>query len=99
MALLSDASPVDSSVCGHRGWRRSSDDLTNPGEQAASALAAIGARAFDPLLAGLRQPVWVGRRNAAWALGVLDDPRAVNPLTEVTRDSEVGAIGRSIILP
>src|SRR4051812_3816281 len=77
VAMLGDAAPVESAVCSRRWWRGNANDLTSPGEQAAAALVAIGARAFQPVLATLRGPAWTARRNAAWALGALDDQRAV----------------------
>jgi HEAT repeat protein len=90
--LLADASPVDRAVCREHWWRGSDkgDNLTSPGEQAAAALVGIGTRAFQPLMASLQQPVWVARRNAAWALGALDDMRAVPALVQATRDREPG---------
>ena len=83
--LLADGSPVEATVCGRRWWRGNSDDMTSPGEQAASALAAIGSRAFQPLMGALRQDAWIARRNAAWALGALDDSRAVGALIDPSR--------------
>src|SRR5262245_25853724 len=80
IALLDDGSPVEPTVCERRWWRGSNNDLTSPGEQAASALVAIGSRAVPAVLAALQRPAWVARKNAAWALGALDDPRAVKPL-------------------
>ena len=34
------------------------------------------------------QDAWIGRRNSAWALGALDDSRAVSALIDALRDSE-----------
>jgi HEAT repeat protein len=84
---LADAAPVDRSVC-RENWWRSSETLTSPGEQAAAALVAIGSRAVNPLLDALRHPQWVTRRNAAWALGALDDARAVSALIGAMHDRE-----------
>src|SRR5262245_27368495 len=88
VALLDDASPVEPTVCERRWWRGSDNDQTTPGEQAASALVAIGSCAVPAVLAALQRPSWVARRNAAWALGALDDSRAVKPLIDVIRDRE-----------
>ena len=88
IALLDDASPVEPTVCERRWWRGSNNDLTTPGEQAASALVAIGSRAFSAVLAVVQRPAWVARKNAAWALGALDDPRAVKALIDLVRDRE-----------
>jgi HEAT repeat protein len=85
--LLADGAPVERTVCLERWWRND-DLLTTPGEQAAAALVAIGSRSFDPLIKALRQPSWLARRNAAWALGALDDSRAVKPLLNALSDSE-----------
>ena len=88
IALLPDAAPLERSVCGQNWWRWNPESRTTPGEQAASALVAIGSRAFDPLVKTLRHQSWVARRNAAWALGALDDIRAVGPLVAVMKDAE-----------
>jgi hypothetical protein len=90
-AMLEDASPVDPSVCGERTWRfRGAQDSTTPGEQAASALVAIGAPAQPVLLEALRRPVWVARRNAAWGLGALDASEAVPALIDALKDTDAG---------
>jgi HEAT repeat protein len=86
--LLADGSPVDARVCGRRWWRGGSDDLTTPGEQAASALASLGSPAMPSLLGALKHDAWIARRNAAWALGAIDDSRAVDPLIQALRDRE-----------
>jgi len=92
VTLLGDASPVDRGVCGEHTWRFGHvEDLTTPGEQAASALVAIGERSFEPLLAALKSPVWIARRNAAWGLGAIRDARAVEPLLRALGD-ENGAV-------
>ena len=88
--LLGDAAPVESSICGRRWWRGGDNDLTSPGEQAAAALVAVGTRAFQPVLTALRATSWSARRNAAWALGALDDQRAVAGLIEALKDREPG---------
>ena len=54
IALLADGAPVDGTICGQRWSRHGEKELTSPGEEAAAALAAIGTRAFQPLLAALR---------------------------------------------
>jgi HEAT repeat protein len=86
---LADAAPVERTVC-RENWWRTAETLTTPGELAAAALVAMGSRALDPLLSALQQPQWVARRNAAWALGALDDPRAVKGLINALRDREAG---------
>ena len=87
-ALLADGSPVDQSVCPRRWWRGDNDQGTTPGELAASALVSIGSRTYTALDRALRSTAWIGRRNAAWALGALDDPRAVRSLIDALRDRE-----------
>jgi hypothetical protein len=89
IALLADGAPVDdASVCARR-WRRGNKEaLTTPGEVAAATLVSIGSRAFDPLMAALRHPAWIARRNAAWALGALDDRRAAAALAHALKDAE-----------
>ncbi len=88
VALLPDASPLERSVCRQNWWRWNPDSPTTPGEQAASALVAIGSRAFDPLVKALKHQAWIARRNAAWALGALDDVRALDALIPGMKDSE-----------
>ena len=88
VALLEDAAPVEADVC-RRQWGRSANGRhhTTPGQEAAAALVAIGQRAAQALLAALERPSWVARRNAAWALGALDEPRAVATLIRLMEDS------------
>jgi HEAT repeat protein len=88
VAMLPDGAPVEQSVC-ERNWGRWNDKLTTtPGEQAASALVAVGKRAFKPLLAALTHESWIARRNAAWALGALDDAAAAPGLVKALADAE-----------
>jgi len=89
--LLADGSPVDPSVCGDRTWRfRSSTDMTSPGEQAVSAMVAIGSASYAPLTQALAGPAWIARKNAAWGLGALDASDAVPALIEALNDPEAG---------
>jgi HEAT repeat protein len=88
VALLADGAPLDRRVCERTWWRGSQSDLTSPGELAASALVAIGSQAYTPVVGALKSSAWIARRNAAWALGALDDERAVNALVEALRDPE-----------
>jgi HEAT repeat protein len=87
--LLGDGAPVERVVCKQRWWRNS-DLLTTPGQEAAGTLVAMGTRAYEPLVAALQHPQWIARRNAAWALGALDDPRAVKILLNALKDREAG---------
>jgi len=85
---LADPAPVDRRVCHPESMHES--DPTSPGQQAAAALIAIGSPALEPLIAALTDPRWVARKNAAWALGALDDRRAVDPLMRALKDAEAG---------
>jgi HEAT repeat protein len=88
VAMLADGAPVVQSVC-ERNWGRwNNEHTTTPGHQAASALVAIGSRALKPLLGAVTHPSWVARRNAAWALGALDDPIAAPALVKALGDGE-----------
>ena len=88
-ALLDDGSPVDGAVCGHRTWRfGGAQDTTTPGEQAASALVAIGSSAYEPVTRALAGPAWIARSNAAWALGAMRNRQAVPLLTRTLKDGE-----------
>lgn len=88
IALLNDAEPVSPEVCreDHRRWWGDEHPIT-PGQEAARALVRIGTASFDPLVKALGSPGAIARRNAAWALGALDDQRAVTPLIGSLRDS------------
>jgi HEAT repeat protein len=89
-AMLDDGSPVDAAVCADRTWRHGgwTEDATTPGEQAASALVAIGSAAYEPLTRALGGPAWIARKNAAWALGALGNRGAVPLLTRTLHDTE-----------
>jgi HEAT repeat protein len=94
-AMLDDGSPVDAAVCGNRTWRHGGiEDATSPGEQAASALVAIGTPAYDPLTKALGSPAWIARKNAAWALGALGNRNAIPLLTRTLHDAEAPVRGR-----
>ena len=90
--LLADGSPVDPAVCHERTWRwgrhQGQQDMTSPGEQAASALVAIGSAAYEPLTKALKGPAWIARGNAAWALGAMGNHRAAPLLAVALRDTE-----------
>lgn len=88
-AMLDDGSPVDPAVCGDRTWRHGwMQEVTSPGEQAASALVAIGTPAYEPLTKALAGAAWIARKNAAWALGALGNRTAVPLLTRTLHDTE-----------
>ncbi len=70
------------------------------GEEAAGALADIGKESFEPLVRALNGASWVARKNAALALGSLEDRRAVPPLvarladeTPKVREQSAWALG------
>ena len=87
--LLNDAEPVSPDVCREdhrRGW--GDERPITPGQEAARALVRIGSASFDPLVEVLGSPGATARRNAAWALGALDDRRAVTPLIGSLRDND-----------
>ena len=90
IGLLADDTPVPQTVCGDRRWRRGLEIPTSPGEKAAAALAAIGSRSLDPLLKATKHPSGFARKNAAWALGALDDSRAVTALVAALKDTDAG---------
>jgi HEAT repeat protein len=87
--LLNDDEPVSPEVCrkDHRQWWGDEQPLT-PGQEAARALVRIGIASFDPLVNALGKTEATARRNAAWALGALDDSRAVPPLMKSLRDTD-----------
>ena len=71
-AMLDDGSPIEGAVCGERTWRfRGGDERTTPGEQAASAMVAIGSPAYPPFAKALKDADSGVRRQAAWALGAI----------------------------
>lgn len=90
--LLPDAEAFEatgrSGCLGDRGsW---GDRKRTPGEEAAGALAEIGRASFDPLVGALGSPLWVARKNAAFALGALEDQRAIRPLVPRLSDEMPG---------
>jgi len=87
--LLDDAEPVAPEVCreDHRRWWGDEQPIT-PGEAAARALVHIGSASLEPLIKTLASSAVVARRNAAWALGALDDQRADTPLVGSLKDSD-----------
>ncbi len=94
VALLDDASPVDPAACGEQPWRWTHEwdrEPTTPGQEAARALAAIGIAAFEPVVAVVASGGDHARRNATWALGALQDARAVPALVGRLRDAS-GAV-------
>lgn len=99
VALLDDGSPVDAAICGERTWGhgrfRGAQESTTPGEQAASALVAIGTPAYDGLTRALAGQAWIARTNAAWALGALGNRRAVPLLSRSLADTEASVRKRS----
>lgn len=89
VTLLDDGSPVEAGACGEHTWRWKGDEATTtPGEQAASALVAIGTASFDPLVRAVQSSAWIARENAVWALGALGNRRAVPTVTGSLRDTE-----------
>jgi HEAT repeat protein len=88
-AMLDDGSTVEGAICGERTWRfRGGGERTSPGEQAASAMVAIGSAAYSPFAKALTGPAWIARRNAAWGLGALNASEAVPALIEALKDPE-----------
>jgi HEAT repeat protein len=87
--MLDDDEPVAPEVCREDGRPWWGDDRRpiTPGQEAARALVRIGIASFDPLVKMVTSAGPVARRNAAWALGALDDARAVRPLMAVLRDT------------
>jgi HEAT repeat protein len=70
IAALGDDRPAD--PVAYRSDAKAGSHST-PGEEAAAALARLGAPAVDPLITALRASASaVARRNAAWALGQID---------------------------
>ena len=89
VALLADDTPVSPDTCVSRGqgWYQR-DEPTTPAEEAARALDAIGPASYEPVARTLEGQSPVARRYAAFALGMLEDARAVVPLVTRLRDSE-----------
>lgn len=87
--LLDDAEPVSPEVCrdDHRRWWGDDQPIT-AGQESARALVRIGIASFDPLTKAVASAGPTARRNAAWALGALDDQRAVTPLITALRDED-----------
>jgi HEAT repeat protein len=89
--LLGDDTPVQRVQCGQgRSWHGPMKELekSSPGEQAAGALALIGAPAVEPLIAVVKSDDWRVRANATWALGVIKDARTVGAVLESLKDGD-----------
>jgi HEAT repeat protein len=89
IGLLNDDEPVPPEVCrdDRRKWWGDEQPITG-GQEAARALVRIGIASFEPLVKALGSSGATARRNATWALGALDDQRAVTPLIGSLRDSD-----------
>lgn len=88
---LGDDTPVPQVECGTGGTARRlsfNSKKTSPGERAAQALAVIGRPSVEPLIAVLKVEDWRVRDNAAWALGIISDPRTVVPLIAALKDQD-----------
>ena len=88
--LLSDDTPVEQPVCDEKEkWRGRGETKITPGEMAAVALSQIGREAVEPLTGALRNnSAWQARANSAFALGLIHDPRVIEPLISATKDPE-----------
>src|SRR5262249_2076440 len=87
--LLADETPITRFEC-DRETRVENNGIhedTSPGKEAAKALAAIGAEAVEPPIGALRGGEAPARANAAFALGLINDPRVVEPLIAALSDS------------
>lgn len=58
----------------------------SPGEAAVQALISLGESSVEPLMAALKNTQWRTRKNAAWALAQIRDPRSLGPLIEALKD-------------
>jgi len=88
--MLDDDEPVAPEVCREDGrpWWGDERRPITPGQEAARALVRVGSASLDPLLKTLAAAGPAGRRNIAWALGALDDRRAVPSLIASLTDAE-----------
>ena len=82
IALMDDATPIGEDVCeNNRNWGGRDARHDHAGQAGGRRAGRASARAASRRCsAALRSPVWVARRNAAWALGALRDTRAMPPL-------------------
>jgi HEAT repeat protein len=78
LTLLADDAAVEGRLCrdGY-GWNRGWHDDSSPGREAAIALEEIGSEALDPLIDVLGGGSPPARDNAALALGLIEDSRAL----------------------
>lgn len=94
IGLLGDGAPVESRLCRERdNW--SDERQSSPGREAAIALERVGPSAIDPLIAVLEGNDGLAREHAAFALGLIEDERAVGPLSAALRDEIVGVRSRA----
>src|SRR5437667_4183636 len=82
--MLADDTQISAAIyCGERStWRgkHSIEEPTTPGRVAAQSLAAIGEQSVEPLISVVRNANPIVRMNAVWSLGVINDPRTVEPV-------------------
>lgn len=82
LEMLGDDTPVESRLCrdweGWRGWRQES----SPGREAAMALEELGSEVLDDLVDVLERERASARAHAAFALGLVEKERAIDPLIE-----------------
>ena len=92
IALLGDGATVDPRACepDRTWWKNQEIEPTSPGEEAARALARIGQASVDPLIRASTGPVAFARQNATWALGAIDDVRAVPAVIARLKDEDAG---------
>ena len=88
--MLDDDEPVAPEVCreDRRPWWGDDRHPITPGREAARALVRVGVASFEPLSKALTAAAPTARRNAAWALGALDDRRAVPLLVASLKDTD-----------
>lgn len=80
LGVLNNPKAIDSLIL----TLRDSNKLVR--REASTSLSRLGAEAVDPLIAILNDEDWRVRGAAAWALGNLNDEKAIEPLEELLED-------------
>jgi HEAT repeat protein/beta-lactamase regulating signal transducer with metallopeptidase domain len=88
ISMLGDDAPIQPLKCWDSGrWSPALETFKqpSPGEEAAIALASMGAPALEPLTGALNDSSASVRRNAAWAIGELTNMRESERASAVPR--------------
>ena len=89
LELIGDNVAVEPKLCRNWGnWPGATEQLSSPGREAAMALEELGTEVLPELTELLRDSRPAAREQAAFALGLIESERSVEPLARVLGDGE-----------